>query len=97
MTEVKRNRVIDSRSLVVNSEQSENKTLHLYFEESAYMTILSDSRSFRAHLGALMRVYPELFPLDMQDKGYDMHDIRYSNRQNLSYRRIKLRNESGTV
>lgn len=97
MTEVKRNRVIDSSPLVINSEKSEKKTLHLYFEESTYMTILSDSRSFRAHLGVLMSVYPELFPLDMHEKGYDMHDIRYSQRQNLSYRRIRLRNDSRSV
>jgi hypothetical protein len=97
MTEVKRIRAFDSTPLVINSEKSEKKTLHLYFDEADYMTLLSDSRAFRAHLTTLMSVHSELFPTDMLEKGYDMHDIRYSERQHLSYRRIRLRNGSKTV
>jgi hypothetical protein len=97
MTEVKRIRAFDSTPLIINSEKSEKKTLHLYFEESDYSTLLADSRAFRAHLHLLMSAYSELFPADMLEKGYDMHDIRYSERQHLAYRRIRLRNASKTV
>ena len=45
----------------------------------------------------LMSVHPELFPETMLSQGYDMHDIRYSKRQGLPYRRLRLRNESRSV
>lgn len=61
------------------------------------MNLLSNTQQFRAHISQLMSVHPELFPSDMLGMGYDMHDIRYSKRQELSYRRIRLRNTERSV
>ena len=67
------------------------KNASLYFEASTYNNLGSNSRLFRGHLDTLMSVYPELFPVALLENGYDMHDIRYSLRQDLPYRRIHLR------
>ncbi len=69
----------------------------MYFEESNYINLLYQTAQFRAHLSLLMSVHPELFPETMLCQGYDMHDIRYSIRQGLSYRRIRLRNAERSV
>ena len=44
-----------------------------------------------------MSVHPELFPVALLENGYDMHDIRYSLRQDLPYRRIRLRGCGGVL
>ena len=97
MSKVTKSRNIDKTPLVITGENVKKKTLHLYFEERGYSELLSHSQFFREHLDMLMEVHPELFPDDMVKNSYDMHDIRYSSRQDLSYRRIRVRGEESRV
>ena len=73
-----------------------HRTIRLPFEESDYIAIVDDHNIFRERVDEYIAKYPELFPESMLS-GYELHDIRYSKRQELYYRRVKIGKLNYTV
>lgn len=66
------------------------RTICLPITEGQYARIVSDAREFRDWLEQSFRQAPELFP-DAFGQGFEMKDARFSQKQNLWIRRIRLR------
>ena len=73
-----------------------HRTIRLLFNEVEYFEIVDDPEMFREYLDKNMTKFPELFPKQMFN-GYKLHDIRYSKRQELYYRRVKVGKQNYTI
>ena len=71
----------------------DNRTICVSFCQDQYETIIEDARSFRKHLDQQITLYPELFPKEVVEQGYQMKDIRSSKKLGVKIRRI----QSGTT
>ena len=66
-----------------------HRVIRLPFEESAYTEIVDDPELFRAYVDDYLTKFAELLPDSMQ-LSYHLDEIRYSKRQQLYYRRVKV-------
>ena len=63
----------------------------LHFQtEDLYFSFVDDPALFRQHLLSQHSLHPELFPSSFS-QGFLLHDLRWSTKQQLSLRRIKLK------
>ena len=66
-----------------------HRVIRLPFDESAYAEIVDDPKLFRSYLDDCLTNFAELFPDSLQ-LSYHLDEIRYSKRQQLHYRRVKV-------
>lgn len=66
------------------------RTICLPIAEETYSEIVEDPRKFREWLDAVFQQMPEVFPAGFE-QGFSMKDRRASKKQNLTIRRIELR------
>jgi hypothetical protein len=64
-----------------------DKIIRLPCDEAQYAQAMVDAAAFRSFLDGFIAQMPELFPPQVR-QGYTLHDIRFSRRQQLFYRRI---------
>lgn len=83
--ELKRQRRKDTT--LYGSSNRGDLVIRLPFNEEPYAQAVQDASAFRRYLDEFLAEFPELFPPQMQ-QGYALHDIRFSHRQQLFYRRI---------
>jgi len=69
------------------------RTICLPITEETYAEIVNDPRKFRHWLDEAYQQTPELFPEGFE-RGFSMKDRRPSKKQNLTIRRIQLRDGS---
>jgi hypothetical protein len=63
--------------------------------EAEYKAVINDNNTFREYILQVIEQYPEIFPVEMK-KGFIFHDWVISSKQQLTMRRIKLK-ENGEV
>ena len=74
----------------IRKSESKKRTKHtlcIPVTREEYIECISDSYMFRARILEIVRIYPELFPVEIK-KGFKMKDIRQSKKQKLEIRRI---------
>lgn len=90
--------VIESEPIVRKRRASKVKIListkcsqiiRLPIEESYYERIIKDPKLFRQWIEGLEAKYKSLMGVDIS-KGYQFHDIRYSSKMEIPYRRIRV-------
>ena len=82
-----RKRVASKENILLIPKGS--KIIRLPLLESEYKSTIQDRKLFRKWLLGLEDKYTLLFEEDFE-KGYTLHDIRYSKKMDLSYRRIRF-------
>ena len=90
----KRKRSKDTTLLEVSKRG--HRIIRLPFCQSDYSEIVNNPKAFRLYLDDFMRKFPELFPKSMKEQ-YILHDIRFSERRQLSYRRVKSQGINYTI
>ncbi|RMD60326.1 hypothetical protein D6833_09910 [Candidatus Parcubacteria bacterium] len=73
------------------TNQRLHKSICVPFSEEDYSTLLGEPEAFRRYLNQVYAHHPELFPEAMRD-GFVFHSFVWSRKQQLSLRRIQLRN-----
>ena len=73
-----------------------HSVIRLPFKESDYFEIVDDREVFREYVDEYIAKFPELFPESMRS-GYELNDTRYSKRQKLYYRRVKVGERKYTI
>ena len=84
--ETKRKRSKDTTLLEVSKRG--HRIIRLPFCQEQYSTIVNDPVIYRTYLDDFLENFPELFPASMKEK-YTLHDIRFSKRRKLFYRRVE--------
>lgn len=72
------------------------RVIRLPFEPGRYNQTVLDAAAFRHYLDELIRQFPELFPTGIQS-GYTFHEVRFSKRRQLYYRRLDFNGVRYTV
>jgi hypothetical protein len=73
-----------------------HRTIRPPFDRERYEQTVLDAASFRQYLDEFVQQFPELFPADIQ-QGYTLHEVRFSRRQQMYYRRIDVQGVRYTV
>jgi hypothetical protein len=71
-----------------------HRTIRPPFDRERYEQTVLDAASFRQYLDEYIQQFPELFPADIQ-QGYTLHEVRFSRRRQMYYRRISLNGNRG--
>ena len=80
----------------LSNELPKNKTICLPFEEKEYISLVNNSRKFRAYLDRMREDFPELLPPEIAN-GYRMKDVRSSRKLGLPIRRIAIGKTSYSI
>lgn len=72
------------------------RVIRLPFDRAHYEEAVMDASAFRAYLDEFISQFPELFPAQIQ-QGYRLHEVRFSKRRGLYYRRLNLKGVRYTV